>query len=171
MQTENLAQKTSKTLRVLVISDTHGDAGIISRALEICRDVDAAIHLGDIVSDAKELVRLMGDKPCFFVRGNCDPYSAAEDELLITIGGVKMLLVHGHEDGVKYDLMRLYYHAMEHEAAVALYGHTHVSDIDRVGSCWLVNPGSASRPRMGRPKTCALLEIRDGKVYPGIVSL
>ena len=171
MQMNDLAQKTSKTLRVLVISDTHGSDAAIRRALEVCRQIDVAIHLGDIVSDAKLLRDLMGERPCYFVRGNCDSYNAAEDELLVTIGGVTMLLVHGHEDGVKYDMMRLYYHALEHEATVALYGHTHVSDIDRAGNVWMINPGSASRPRMGRPRTCALLEVRDGKVYPGIVSL
>ena len=53
MQMNDLAQKTSKTLRVLVISDTHGSDVAIRRALEVCRQIDVAIHLGDIVSDAK----------------------------------------------------------------------------------------------------------------------
>ena len=166
-----LEQKRETPLKIGIVSDTHGSAFAVERAMEKLNGVDALLHLGDVADDAAAMARRAPDVPCAWVRGNCDPFFAAPQELTLTIGGVKILMVHGHEDGVKYDLMNLYYHALECEARVALYGHTHVSNIDRQGNVWLVNPGSAARPRMGRAPSCALLEIENGKAYPGVVLL
>jgi putative phosphoesterase len=167
-----IAVRRAEKLRVLVLSDTHGSVFAYERALRLCAPVDIAVHLGDVVSDAKALEKMLPEGvPCIYVRGNCDSYNAAPDEAAFTIGGVHILAVHGHEDGVKYDLNNLYYHALEQHASVALYGHTHVSQVQRQGGVWLVNPGSASRPRYGRQISCAVLEIQNGKVCPGIVPL
>ena len=166
-----LEQKRETPLKIGIVSDTHGSAFAVERALDKLNGVDALLHLGDVADDAAAMSRRAPDVPCAWVRGNCDPFFAAPQELTLTIGGVKILMVHGHEDGVKYDLMNLYYHALECGARVALYGHTHVSNIDRQGNVWLVNPGSAARPRMGRAPSCALLEIENGKAYPGVVLL
>ena len=167
-----LAAPRAQKLCVFVVSDTHGSDFTYRRMLALCPQIDLAVHLGDIVSDAAALKkRLPAQTPLINVRGNCDVYNAAPDAATFTVGGVRMLAVHGHDDGVKYDLNNLYFHALEQNATVALYGHTHVPQVERQGGVWLVNPGSASRPRLGRPNTCALIEIRDGRAYPGIISL
>lgn len=167
----HLKAKQPEPVRILVISDTHGDTAVYQRILLKCASFDIAVHLGDCVYDVKPLKRLIGDVPLLNVRGNCDPFFSGIGERTVEIAGVRILLVHGHEDHVHDDLLNLYYHALEQNAGCVLYGHTHRSSVDRTGTVWMVNPGSPSRPRAGQKPSFAVLEIRDGKCYPSIVTI
>ena len=95
--------------RLYVISDSHGYRDF-DMLLAASRDADAYAHLGDHASDGEEFTRKNG-KFTALVRGNCDPGSVRPDEEVITLDGVKILLVHGHTLGVKYSLTRLTYRA------------------------------------------------------------
>ena len=69
--------------------------------------------------------------------------------------------------------------AQELYCAVALYGHTHVSEIEYAGGVQIVcpgspsvpRPGSPSVPRRGRRKSFAKLEIENGSAVASIVAL
>ena len=106
--------------RLLVLADTHGAAAAIDRALHKAGQVDAVIHLGDYVRDA-EFIRAKGIE-VYGVKGNCDIGSDLETEMLLHIGGKKILLTHGHAYGVKYSLQRLVYRALEVEADAVFSG-------------------------------------------------
>jgi len=154
-------------MRIGVISDTHGDRYALSRALLALPDVDAWIHLGDVVSDARVLAARSGI-PVHYVRGNCDSDHSVPAEDVVELAGVRVLLCHGHQYGVRYDRTRLFYRAEEMNCSLALYGHTHVSLLEASGAILALNPGSPSSPREGRAPSAALIRIENGEAYPEI---
>ena len=64
---EDLAERM-KSMRVLVVSDTHGHLENLERALEETGPVDALMHCGDIEGQ-EERIRRMIDGPCYMVAG------------------------------------------------------------------------------------------------------
>lgn len=56
-------------MRIGVISDTHGSAFGIERAVRALPDVEVWIHLGDVVPDVRTLEKRAG-VPVYSVRGN-----------------------------------------------------------------------------------------------------
>ena len=59
------------------------------------------LHLGDLLSDAEELRHVFPDLPLTGVPGNCDGWTGAMEERLLTLEGHRLLLGHGHQWGVK----------------------------------------------------------------------
>ena len=84
-------------MKVLVISDTH-------RFLENAEDllsiysgkIKDVIHLGDMVNDCKSLMKKYGNFNFYSVAGNNDYDATVPYETMITLGGKKLLLTHGH---------------------------------------------------------------------------
>jgi putative phosphoesterase len=127
-------------MRILVSSDSHGNARNIMLAVEQQPKADAYIFLGDGVRDAQFL--LSRSKPAYLLRGNCDgnvPYPIYE---VLTLAGQTTLCTHGHYDQVKFGLDVLLYRAKEHGAALCLYGHTHTPLSAYEDDVYLFNPGS-----------------------------
>ena len=149
-------------MKILVVSDSHGDAEAICRAVER-EQPRMLLHLGDGWRDVDELRLSFPDLPVEQVPGNCDFRAGEPTERLVLIGGKRILLCHGHTLGVKYDLNRLLYTALERGADAALFGHTHRPFVDIVQGVVLLNPGSIGRG--GRP-TYGTLTVRDGTIYP-----
>ncbi len=148
-------QGNSRTVRVAVISDTHG---LLRREVvaEIS-DCTHILHAGDIIreSDLDEL-RLLGS--VYAVRGNNDVWQPGLQDLAgllrFEIAGVKFLMTHD-----RYDVPR----NLEGVQAV-ITGHSHrYSESWPDGRLWL-NPGSCGRARFGGDVTMAKLELRDGKI-------
>ncbi len=157
------------TMRIGVLSDTHGSELAAERAAARLPDAEAWIHLGDGMHEAALLERLTG-KPVHRIKGNCD-YGPGETERVLTLGGVSILAVHGHLYGVQNGRDTLSYRAEELGCKLALYGHTHVSLVEAWGGILLVNPGSAARPKEGRAPSIALVELRDGDAFPSILTI
>ena len=132
--------------KILVMSDTHGRKAAIAAAIARCGAADCIIHLGDNSRDAA-FVRSLTDKPVYAVRGNCDFSSEAPEEFELTIEGVHIVAVHGHQQGVKLSLLRLGLFALEKEADILLFGHTHLPTEQFYAGATLYNPGSLGEPR------------------------
>ncbi len=147
-------------LLIAVFSDTHGNAGAMSDAIEKTRP-EAVIFLGDGIADAKSVMQRYPDMALYAVRGNCDILSTAQVTLTENICGVKVFMTHGHEYGVKGGLERLLNAAHFSRAQLVLYGHTHVAHSERVGEMHVLNPGSAGR---GERPSFALVRLKSGKV-------
>ncbi|MFD3158133.1 metallophosphoesterase [Haloimpatiens sp. FM7330] len=152
-----------------VISDTHRQLTCISRIEEIFKDVDLIIHLGDNVRDVEELSNHFKCK-IINVRGNCDFTSRVPSERIEIVNGKKILITHGDAYGVKYDLSRLRYRALEEEIDIVLFGHTHCSMAEYIEGIWYINPGSPSLPRNGQ-KSVAILKIENGMTDVSIVGI
>ncbi|MBR0040736.1 MAG: metallophosphoesterase [Oscillospiraceae bacterium] len=145
-------------MKILVFSDTHGSFGPMLRAVREIRP-DAVVHLGDGEKDAAKVRAECPDVPFYQVSGNCDYASALPDETVVELGGVRVLLCHGHRYAVdwgRFDSM--VYAAQEKGCRLVLFGHTHRAENTELGGVKLVNPGTAGR---GSAKSCAMVEIFD----------
>ncbi len=155
-------------MRVLVMADSHGGQSEIRLALAAVGKIDCAIHLGDFSADARTLEQLAG-VPVYAVRGNCDFGSVLPAETVITLENTRLFATHGHLYGVGADLYALAERAEALHCAAALYGHTHVSEIQAQGPLLLINPGSPKQPRAGRQRSVAVLEISPAGIFPKII--
>lgn len=153
-------------MRIGVISDTHRNTSIIKRVIEACDNPDLIIHLGDNVQDVYSIEELYKGR-IINVRGNCDFCSDVPEERIEDIAGKRFFITHGHRYNVKYDMLTLKYRAMELNADIVLFGHSHVSKIDYEGGIWFVNPGSPSYPR-GGSRSIAVIEIENERINASI---
>ncbi|MBR2571178.1 MAG: metallophosphoesterase [Clostridia bacterium] len=128
-------------IRLGIVSDSHGATSNMERVLLLLRDCDLIVHLGDHSWDARRMQEMSG-RPFLFVRGNCDGRDDAPDEIITHCAGYRILLCHGHRLQVKFGLFRLSMRAQEAGAQIALFGHTHVPQVERDGGVLLVNPGA-----------------------------
>lgn len=158
-------------MRILVAGDTHGDISKLQNILKDTSDmIDAFVHTGDYESDALEIAREFPRLPVYNVRGNCDFSGASPVVRLDEICGKKVFITHGHRYDVNYSLMQLAYTALENNADICLFGHTHIPLIEKYDNLVIVNPGSLSRPRGGSECSYAVIEIEDdGEVTAKIV--
>ena len=158
---------------IAVVSDSHGDNTSIRKALGKIKKADYLFHLGDNVEDVDEFSKEFKGK-IVNVKGNCDflnsKLAKELDEKLINIDGIKILATHGHKYGVKENIFRLQYRAMELEANIVLYGHTHIPSIEYEEGIWIINPGSIALSR-AKNNTLALIEIFDGRIIPSIIEI
>ena len=130
-------------MRILVLSDSHGCVDPMQQCVELVQP-QAILHLGDCVRDAQRLEELYPDIPLLGVPGNCDYGGLDQPERLTELGGVRILMMHGHTRHVKSGPMAAMYAARECGADILLFGHTHRRELVRgVGTAATVfNPGS-----------------------------
>ena len=132
-------------MNILVVSDSHGKTDNLMRAVELTRP-EYVLHLGDCQRDLERLRQAFPMLPMEGVPGNCDYGSCDQPERLTELGGVRILMLHGHTRGVKSDIMRAVWAARECGAQVLLFGHTHRPLVDNDGSLLVLNPGAACTP-------------------------
>lgn len=147
-------------MKILVLSDTHGKLNMVRDIWPKLKGVDLVLHAGDYASDAKA-IRQEFNVPVAYVKGNCDGCYSSEvcsseggDYAVIETDGGRILLTHGHNEGVGSGLDRLRYKALEEGCVAAIYGHTHVASVTQIeepaapgGVLWFINPGSLPLPR------------------------
>ena len=144
--------------KAAVFSDTHGNTAPM---LEAARGAGAEvlIHLGDYDRDAQALREAFPDTQVYSVCGNCDIMPLAPEKLVIELGPVRALLVHGHRYGVSAAQADwLVFAAREEGAQLAMFGHTHSPFYETVGGVTLLNPGTAGS---GRILSWALVTVFD----------
>ena len=148
-------------MRILVVSDTHGNQLNLLKAHTAAGTVDAVIHLGDGEADAALLAELEA-VPLYQVAGNCDCRSTAPKELICSWEGCRLLLCHGDRYGVKLGLSHLLDHARVSGVDAVLYGHTHHALHEQHDRLLVLNPGTL----WGRAPflSYAILEIENGTI-------
>lgn len=132
-------------MTILVFSDSHAALRFMRQYIEKIHP-QAVIHLGDYYDDAESLQEDYRNIQFHIVPGNCDrdrcPISARE-LLCYPVGGVRLLMTHGHNHHVKSGIGALLADARRYEAKAALYGHTHQVDCHQEeDGLWVLNPGS-----------------------------
>jgi hypothetical protein len=143
-------------MRILVISDSHGNSPLTLQACAMAGDFDILFHLGDGAEDAETLAHAL-DVRVIHVAGNCDTGSASPRELILECEGKKLLLMHGDAYGVKNGLAMLEKRAREAGADAVLFGHTHRATVTTLSGILAVNPGTLMR--VAQHKSFAILEI------------
>ena len=145
-------------MKLLVISDTHGNYPLALDVLDRAGTVDAIIHVGDGYEDAEVLETVSG-LPVIRVPGNCDPDVETPRELLPSIAGVPCLITHGDAYQVKSGLARLQRRAAAVQARLVIFGHTHIPDIVTDRGIIFLNPGNLHKESTQR--SYALVTIID----------
>ncbi|GAA0180671.1 metallophosphoesterase [Clostridium sediminicola] len=156
-------------MEIAVISDTHRYTYVFDKLIRAISHADVLIHLGDNVQDLTEITRDFKGE-VYNVRGNCDYNTRVPIDRFEEIGGINILLTHGHKYHVKDSMLNLKHHAMEIGADLVLFGHTHVSEILFEEGIWFVNPGSPSLSRDGY-NSYAIIKVENNKINPSIRSL
>ena len=149
---------------IVILSDTHGNLSAIEKILPILKESDYVFHLGDYAKDILNFNRELGDK-IYSVLGNCD---WGEEDKILEIEGVKIMLTHGHEYGVKNGLTRLKFKASELGVKAVFYGHTHNADIVENEGVLYINPGNMTR--VGECSYCYCV-VHDKKITATIVPI
>ena len=145
-------------MRIIVFSDTHGNMNVIDKIIADNQFSNHFMFLGDGLKEL-EIVRLKyPDKKFYAVLGNCDKGDAPEEQV-VTIGGARIYMAHGHLLGVKESLDELKERARENKADAALFGHTHERYFEYEGGMFVLNPGSASQPADDLPPSYAFIDI------------
>lgn len=157
-------------MRVVVISDSHGHGTVIDGIINREKQAEVIIFLGDVTSDIEDLVYEYDDKKFYIVSGNCDFFSNYPYSMVADVGDLKIFLTHGHTLGVKGGLGGLITAAKQSECKIALYGHTHVSNIRYEDGLYIVNPGSCARSRSGS-NSYAVIDIRENGILPSIIQI
>ena len=170
----------------LILSDSHGHPDRIEEASRRVRP-DGILFAGDGLRDLArvDFTTLPERCPLWAVSGNCDwltvplvvndPLLEPKDEELITLEGVRILLMHGHTYGVKGGLGSAVTRAVQRDADLLIYGHTHLpvelhlrpddrrADFSVSKSLTLFNPGSLG----DRDASFGTLTIRNGQILLG----
>ena len=149
-------------------------------------------ELLELANENKDLCKLV-PPVIAFVRGNGDPGSfpvcydigkkndnartlpkgtvLVPDKLLLEVNGHKILMVHGHQQGVDFGYNKLGLDAKLNDAKTALHGHTHIPVCEQRGDFQFINPGSTSRPRGSNPASFAILTADDNFIDAAFIRI
>lgn len=154
-------------MRIVVLSDSHGDAGALQRALLAQPKAEVVIHLGDGEAECERARASFPEKMFLQVRGNCDWGSTLPVTGTYEVDGVKIFYTHGHAYGVKSGLYNAVCAAREQGARVLLYGHTHKALTDYDDGLYIMNPGALS----GWQASYGTLDITPQGIVTNVVKL
>ena len=160
-------------MRVIVISDTHGNYSALEKVFMKNTDADWMIHLGDGEREVDRFVMSHPDlsQKIIHVAGNCDFNSLSPDYFVLPVGEHNILATHGHLYGVHSSRERLKMLARANKCDIILFGHTHERFESNEDGFRIMNPGSASCPRDGRPPSFGHIDISPAGVVLNIVSI
>ena len=129
-------------MRILVLSDSHGDIYAMQKAIDAQPTAEAVIFLGDGYMDFEKCRPLLKDKRIYCVRGNNDFHCDYPRNSIIEEGGLKIYITHGHYEYVKSGLAGLVSISRRNNCKLALYGHTHIQYSTYKDGIYYFNPGS-----------------------------
>ncbi len=154
-------------MRILVVSDTHGDFYSLKKAIDQQKTAEVVIHCGDSKDELDEIKMCYPDKAFYCVKGNCDLGSTLPMVETITLENKKILITHGHMYNVKLSLYPLCCAAREEKADIVLFGHTHNAISEYDDGLYILNPGSLN----GYFASYAFIDITDSGIMTNIVKL
>lgn len=147
-------------MKILLISDTHGNITKAVEAYHQNEKIDLMIHLGDVRKDAEKLKKTL-PVDILSVNGNMDgDFSERGYKILHTDFG-DIFVAHGHMEKVKSGLTNLLYKAESLLCKAAFFGHTHIPLVHETEGFTLVNPGSLTYPRPGSRPSYAIVNIEE----------
>lgn len=155
-------------MKILVVSDTHGDFHSLLKAVKAQPDAEVIVHCGDGDEQVQLLKDTYKDKMIVGVRGNCDWNSFLPSKETLSILGKKIFITHGHLYNAKVGLYQIMCAAREEGADILLYGHTHIAMNAYEDGLYMMNPGSCH----GYMASYGILEITEnGGVLTNIVKV
>ena len=151
------------TMKILVLSDSHAALSFMRLCIEKVKP-NHVIHLGDHYDDGKAMAEEYPHILFHQVPGNCDKYRCdpwLADTMCYPIGGVNIMMTHGHKHAVKTGIWGLVADARKKGADLVLYGHTHRADCHQEeDGLWVLNPGTCG----SYGGSVGFVEIEDKKI-------
>jgi putative phosphoesterase len=160
---KRLAADVPRSLRIGVISDTHGL--LRPEAVRSLRGSDFIVHAGDIGS-AGIVEALAALAPLTAVRGNNDrdAWAAGIPETdILAVGDVFVYVIHDLA-ALDVDPVAAGFHAV-------VSGHSHKPHVERRDGVLYVNPGSAGPRRFTLPVSVAELTVSGTSIAPRLITL
>lgn len=150
----------NELMKILVISDTHGNLPIKIEKL----GVQAVIHAGDL-GDRKFMREFASIENFFAVAGNTDTSleGIVPQTVCDSIGGVKFFLVHNLSAPHRI-IMSNFREINDCRPDMVVYGHTHMPVIEKKDNIFFINPGSLGKDGLTGHKTYAIIEIDSSKI-------
>ncbi len=148
--------------RFALISDTHG---AVHPALhELLRDVHTILHAGDVGGeDVLTELRIHGS--VIAVAGNVDGAALnLPNQRVVDLPFGKAGLAHGHliPPGRETTAQHLFRTFEPNGVRLIVTGHSHLPALACRKGCYLINPGSAGRPRFGTGSSLCLMDWDSG---------
>ena len=131
-------------MKILVVSDSHGNDGLLMDLYHQYPNMDLYLHAGDSQSSS------MAIYPFDSVEGNCDFYNFDLRRKIYTPKG--------------YLLMKHYPSISDKEKEgvfLFIHGHTHKYELSEKNGLITLCPGALSRPRDGTDGSYAIIDIND----------
>lgn len=151
-------------MKILVISDSHGDTTGVKEIILSVPRAEVVIHLGDAQADLDVIKSSFPEKAFYCVRGNCDLGSELPNTGTLSLEGKRIFFTHGHLYGVKYGLSQLMEAGADAKADIILYGHTHIADNRYEDGVYVMNPGSSR----GWGASYGVIDIEKGNILTNI---
>jgi XTP/dITP diphosphohydrolase len=161
---------SNESWRVGVLSDTHRDNAALQAAMHGLGETDLVLHAGDYWEDVQGLTAF-GVNRVVAVIGNCDGDIPGLRKELLQLADWRILLVHGHQVGVKNGWSGLKQLAKLHNAQIVVFGHTHIPLAFQEDGILFLNPGSPALPRGGSQPGCAVLNIAPHHATARLITL
>jgi putative phosphoesterase len=144
-------------MKVLVVSDVHGEKKRLEDILKTHEDANLVISLGD--SELKQ--NFLQERDIIAIKGNYPFDKGFAYEHVMSIEGINILLVHGHRHKVRSGISKLYHHMVSKNATLALFGHTHQLTFEHCQGRFLLNPGSVAQSRGMETESYLTMMITD----------
>ncbi len=164
-------------MKILVISDTHGDIYFWEKIKKHIEKLDLVLHAGDVLyhgprnpfpkeySPAKlaELINNL-NIPVIISKGNCDAevdqlvlkYPLLSPYAFVFLPPLKILIMHG-EDKSEEDLWKI---INDFQVNILIFGHIHTPVLKKKENKILLNPGSPALSKVSS-KTVAFIEEKE----------
>ena len=147
----------TKSISCVLVSDNHGDTHALLELVSLYGEKGYTfLHCGD--SESTSLAPIWTQMQT--VKGNMDRDTTFPDRRIVFLGGKKVLVTHGHLQGVKQTFAVLQKEAKEASVDIVCFGHTHIPYCKMHAGILYINPGSISLPKgPTRQKTYAILTV------------
>ncbi len=160
-------------MKILVMSDTHGDTSFWEYIKDLVKESDYVIHAGDVLYhgprnplpsgyNPSKLAELINNSVPFFIsKGNCDAdvdqlvlnYPLASPYIFLFFPPFRILVIHG-ENMEEDNFFGL---ADKYKVNLLIFGHIHTPVLKEKNGVILLNPGSPALPKVPN-KTVAIIE-------------
>ena len=137
-------------MKILLVSDSHGDYASLDRLAALYPNMDLYLHAGDSEQDEWSI------KPFISVRGNCDHYYDFPEFLIIPSPYGNILVQ--HTPYISKELLD------KHKPKIVIHGHTHIRRNEMKHDILYVNPGALSYARDKFDGSYAILNIESNTV-------
>lgn len=125
-------------MKILITSDIHSNLDVLNKLIKKHPNIDYHLDAGDSELTLNQLEQLN----IISVRGNTDVDFNLKIDHIMNVMNQKILLIHGHTQGVKNSLIGLSETAKNLEVDIVIFGHTHIPFNKKIGNILYLNPGS-----------------------------